>query len=100
MNQKTYGFSLRDYLDLPSIKKEQMDWDYFDALHQVYATTRSKSEKDECFEIMLRLLMHFFTKTALSYQDSLGAAVDLEDILRHLDEAFYLVHLHAPARNV
>ena len=77
MNQKIDGFSLREYLNLPSIQKEQMDWDYFDALHQVYATTRNKSEKDECFEIMLRLLMHFFTKTAMSYQDSLGAAGDL-----------------------
>lgn len=89
MNQKIDGFSLREYLNLPSIQKEQMDWDYFDALHQVYATTRNKSEKDECFEIMLRLLMHFFTKTAMSYQDSLGAAVDLEDMDAVIAETFY-----------
>lgn len=84
------SFVLRRYLNLPSIKKEEQNFTYFNDLAEIYIKYQKKDrikglswgEKNDMssiFNKMLQLMLHFFTKTELNYLKGCFGSVNMDD---------------------
>jgi len=89
-NEDASSFILRNYLTLPLLSKEDMDFKYFDGLADKYRsllkkdriiglTYRERKEKEGLYNKMLALMLHFFTKTVNPKLKASTAMVDRDD---------------------
>ena len=81
------SFKLREYLNLPSLTKKEMDFGYFNDLANIYRTYLNsnnltyleKQDMDKIFEKMLALMLHFFTKTVNQMLPENTGCISFED---------------------
>lgn len=81
------SFKLREYLNLPSLTKKEMDFGYFNDLANIYRTYLNsnnltyleRQDMDKIFEKMLALMLHFFTKTVNQMLPENTGCISFED---------------------